>query len=267
MMSFSRRSRIAVRFVAVFGLGLISCAGYALAAESSSGGSAKVQPYTGPAILLDEPEKVDVEPKLVTRQTLKEKLGEGSVEREIAHYSDNSIAADGSYKEFHPNGKPFIEGQFKKGRQEGEWKYYFDNGQLNRKMTFKDGKPNGSWEINRADGTLQAKRGFKDGMRDGEWTNYDATGKQPLSEEHYVAGEQDGVWKTWYPNGQQKMQVSFKKGKRDGATLVFDDKGKKLAEEEYSDGKLNGTATRYLPDGKKITLVYEAGKLKSESKQ
>jgi antitoxin component YwqK of YwqJK toxin-antitoxin module len=266
-MSFSRRSRFAIRFVAASGLALISCGGLVLAAESSSGESVKVEPYKGPTILLDEAEKVKVVPTIVTKQTLKEKLGDGSVEREIAHYSDNSIAAEGSYKEFHPNGKPFIEGQFKKGRQEGEWKYYFDNGQLNRKMAFKDGKPDGSWEIHRADGTLQAKRGFKDGLRDGEWINYDATGKQPLSEEHYVSGQEDGVWKTWYPNGQQKLQASFKKGKRDGASLVFDDKGKKLAEEEWADGKLNGTATRYLPDGKKITQVYEAGKLKSGSKQ
>jgi antitoxin component YwqK of YwqJK toxin-antitoxin module len=251
----------------VSALGLITCGGSALAAESSSGESVKVEPYKGPAILLDEPEKVKVVPTIVTKQTLKEKLGAGSVEREIAHYSDNSIAADGSYKEFHPNGKPFIEGQFKKGRQEGEWKYYFDNGQLNRKMTFKDGKPNGSWEINRADGTLQYKRGFKDGMRDGEWIDYDAAGKQPLKEEHYVSGQEDGVWKTWFPNGQQRQQAGFKKGKRDGASMEFDDKGKKVLEAEWAGGKLKGIATRYLPDGKKITQIYEAGKLKSESKQ
>jgi antitoxin component YwqK of YwqJK toxin-antitoxin module len=266
-MSFSRRSLVVVRFAGVLGFALVAGGGYLLAAESSAQDSVKIEPYKGPAIFLNEPEKVQVEPKIVNRQTIKEKLGEGSVEREVAHYSDNSFAADGSYKEFHPNGKPFIEGQFKNGRQVGEWKYYFDNGQLNRKMTYKDGKLDGSWEINRADGTLQAKRGFKDGLRDGDWTNYDATGKQPRSEEHYVSGEEDGVWKTWYSNGQQRQQASFKKGKRDGASIEYDDKGKKILEAEYSDGKLDGAATRYLPDGKKIVQVYDAGKLKSESRQ
>src|SRR5262249_5174946 len=123
-MSFSRRFWFFVRFVGALGLGLYACCGYSPAAESSSGGqqdSVKIEPYTGPAILLEEPEKVNVAPTVVTRQTIKDKLGDGSVEREVAHYSDNSIAADGSYKEFHPNGKPFIEGQFRKGRQEGEW--------------------------------------------------------------------------------------------------------------------------------------------------
>jgi antitoxin component YwqK of YwqJK toxin-antitoxin module len=233
----------------------------------SSQESVKIEPYTGPPIFLDEGEKVTVTPTIVTRETVKEKLGDGRVEREVAHYSDNSIAADGSYKEFYPNGKVFIEGQFRKGRQEGEWKYYFDNGQLNRKASFKDGKPNGSWEIMRADGTLQAKRGFKDGVRDGEWMTYDETGKKQLSEEHYAAGEKDGVWKSWYPSGQQRDQVSFKNGKSHGQSIGYDDKGKKVLEVEYTDGKLNGTATRWFPDGRKVVYTYEAGKLKSESKQ
>jgi antitoxin component YwqK of YwqJK toxin-antitoxin module len=229
--------------------------------------SVKIEPYKGPPIFLDEPEKIGVAPTIVTRETIKEKLGDGRVEREVAHYSDNSFAADGSYKEFHPNGKVFIEGQFRKGKQEGEWTYYFDNGQVNRKSSYKNGKPNGSWEINRADGTLQAKRGFKDGLRDGEWMTYDDTGKKPKSEEHYIAGEPDGVWKTWYPSGQQRQQGSFKNGKRNGASVEFDEKGQKIMEAEYVDNKLNGTATRWFPDGRKVVQTYEAGKLKSESKQ
>ncbi len=260
-------------FVALFVPTLVVWCGSAQAAESTRGSgssgqeSVKIEPYTGPPIFLEEPDKVAVAPTIVTRQTLKEKLGDGRVEREVAHYSDNSFAADGSYKEFHPNGKVFIEGQFVKGRQEGEWKYYFDNGQLNRTAAFKAGKPNGSWSINRADGTLQAKRGFKDGKRDGEWITYDDTGKKPKTEEHYVSGEEDGVWKTWYPSGQLKQQASFKLGKRDGASTEYDDKGKKILEAEYTDGKLNGNATRWFPDGRKVVQTYEAGKLKSESKQ
>jgi len=263
----SRHRRIG--FLQLFALALATWSGNALAADPPRGqqDSVKIEPYKGPPIFLDEPEKLAVAPTIVTRQTIKENLGDGRVEREVAHYSDNSFAADGPYKEFHPNGKVFIEGQFRKGRQDGEWRYYFDNGQLSRKASFKDGKPNGSWDINRADGTLQAKRGFKDGLRDGEWITYDDTGKKPKSEEHYAAGEEDGVWKVWYPNGQLKMQVSFKTGKRQGTTVAFDEKGQKILEEEYADGKLNGTATRWFPDGRKVVQTYDAGKLKSESKQ
>jgi len=264
------------RLIAVLAIAVALC-GQARAATPATGSDSagqqetvKIEPYTGPPIYLPEPEQVAAAPTVVTRDTKKEMYDDNKtvrVEREIAIYSDNNFAADGIYREFHPNAKVFIEGQFKNGRQVGEWKHYFDNGQLNRKATFKDGKPNGSWEVYRADGTLSAKRGFKDGLRDGEWISYDDTGKKPRTEAHYVAGTEDGVWKQWFPNGQQKQQDSFKNGKRHGTSIEWDEKGQKLAEVEWADGKLNGSATRWLPDGKKIILQYENGRLKSETRQ
>ncbi|HEX5471760.1 MAG TPA: hypothetical protein VFW73_07720, partial [Lacipirellulaceae bacterium] len=194
MKAFPAGWRIWVGLVAAFGCSIFAANGSAFAAESDGNSNAqqnsvKIEPYTGPPIFLPEQENVDVKPTIVNRETLREKLGDGRVEREVAHYSDNSFAADGAYHEYYPNGKVFIEGQFRHGRQVGDWKYYFDNGQLNRKTAFNDGKLNGSWEVFRADGTLQAKRGFKDGLRDGEWISYDDSGKKPLAEEHYTAGE------------------------------------------------------------------------------
>lgn len=231
--------------------------------------SVKVEPYTGDPIYLDEAEQI-AKPTIVTRETLKENFEDEKtlrVEREIARYSDNTFAADGKYTEFHPNGKPFIEGQFKAGRHEGEWNYYFDNGQLNRKAVYKNGKLDGAWDIFRADGTLAAKRGFKDGVRHGDWITYDTTGKQPLAEEHYVSGKEDGVWKSWFPNGKQKQQASFKLGQRNGIGIEWNDKGEKLVEANYTNGKLDGTATRYLSDGKTIVQTYKDGKFVSETRQ
>lgn len=238
------------------------------ATDKAKQDSVKIEPYTGPPILLDEKEVV-AKPTVVTHDTKKENYEDGKtlrVERVLALYSDNSFAADGKYLEYHPNTKPFITGQFKAGRQEGEWSYYYENGQLNRKVTYSNGKLDGSWDIFRADGTLLAKRGFKDGIRDGDWISYDATGKQPLTEEHYIKGEPEGEWKAWYADGKPKQQVAFKKGKRDGKTAEWDEKGQKLIEAEYKDGQLDGTATRFLPNGKTITQTYKEGRFVSESK-
>jgi antitoxin component YwqK of YwqJK toxin-antitoxin module len=226
-----------------------------------------VEPYKGAPIYLEEPSQVVVEPTIVSKQKINEQHGDGKVEREVARYSDNSFAAEGSFKEFYPNGKIFIEGQFRKGRQEGEWKYYFENGQLNRKMTFKDGKANGSWDVFHADGTLSAKRSFKDGLRDGTWISYDDTGKKMRSEEHYVAGEEDGTWKYWFPNGQLKQQVGFKIGKRNGKTLEWDESGKPVSESEYTDGKYNGKVTRWFANGRKIVFKYDNGRLISQTNE
>jgi antitoxin component YwqK of YwqJK toxin-antitoxin module len=265
MMSVSSGQRFGAALVLV--AGQLAWSTMCLAAADQE--AVKIEPYKGPPIFLPETEQV-VKPKIVTRETIKEKYEDDKslrVEREVAHYSDDNFAADGKYKEYHPNGKTFVEGQFKEGRQQGEWSYYFDNGQLNRKAVYKDGKPDGSWEIFRADGTLQAKRSFKDGLRDGEWITYDDTGKTPLSEEHYVKGDEDGTWKVFFPSGKLRQQVSFKAGKRHGTSAEWNEKGDKLVEANYTEGKVDGAATRYLPDGKKIVQTFKDGKFVSETKQ
>lgn len=237
-----------------------------LAQDSGANESATIKPYTGKPIFLDEPE-VTVEPQLVRRETRREKYDDDStrIEREIAHFSDNHFEADGAYREFYPNGKPFVEGQFVRGRQHGDWTFYFDNGQLNRKATYKSGKPDGPREIFRADGTLSSKRGFADGLRDGEWVTYDETGKKPLAEEHYVKGKGDGTWKFWHPNGKLRQQVELKNGERHGTSTEWDDKGEKRSEATYVNNKLHGTVTRWFPDGRKIVQKYEEGRLVSQS--
>jgi antitoxin component YwqK of YwqJK toxin-antitoxin module len=234
----------------------------ARAQEDAAKESVKIQPYTGPPIYLEEPEVV-VEPSIVRHETMKDE--KSGIERQIALFSDNHFEADGPYRELYPNGKVFVEGQFRRGRQHGEWKYYYDNGQLNRVATYKDGKPDGPREVFRADGTLWAKRGFKDGRRDGEWITYDNTGQKPIAEEHYDNGKPDGVWKYWYPNGQLRQQISLKQGKKHGPSMEWDENGGKRFEATFDEDKLHGTATRWFRDGRKIVQTYDQGKLVSQS--
>ncbi|MEX0643490.1 MAG: toxin-antitoxin system YwqK family antitoxin [Pirellulales bacterium] len=228
----------------------------------------KIQPYTGAPIYLDEPEQVAA-PTIVRRDMKKETYEDGKTrtERQLALFSDNHFEADGVYREYYNSGKPFVEGEFRRGRQNGEWTYWYENGQVNRKATYKNGQPDGTWDVFRADGTLLAKRSFQDGQRHGDWIKYDETGKQSLEEEHYDKSKADGIWKTWLPNGQLKRQNSFKQGARDGVSTEWTDKGEKRGEVTYVNNKLDGPSTFWLPDGRKIVQQYKDGRLISESKQ
>jgi antitoxin component YwqK of YwqJK toxin-antitoxin module len=258
----SRCSGIGLVMAAIAHLSIVG----ALSAQEQSKESVKIKPYTGPPIFLDEKEQV-VEPQLVSTKVETETFKDGKprIEREISLFSDNHYEANGKYREFYPNGQVFVEGQYNRGRQDGEWTYYYDNGKLNRKAKYNNGKPDGLREIFRADGTLMAKRSFANGQREGEWVTYDATGKNPIAEEHYKSGKEDGIWKFWYPNGKQRQQISFKEGLRHGATIDWDDKGQKRFEANFVDGKAHGTATRWLPDGRKIVQEFDQGKLVSQS--
>jgi antitoxin component YwqK of YwqJK toxin-antitoxin module len=232
---------------------------------TDKGESAKVEPYTGPPIYLDESEPPP-KPTVVSRQKATNEYPDGTLrwEREVARLSDNSFVADGYYREFHPNGKPFVEGTYRDGRQEGKWVYYFDNETKNREATYKNGRPDGAWEVFRADGTLESKRSYKNGVRQGEWVTYDATGKQPRKIEVYADGKADGQWKLWFPDGKLNREMTFKAGKRDGPIVEYREDGSKVLEGVYEDGQLEGTVTIWSADGRKAVQEYEAGKLVSE---
>ena len=173
-------------------------------------------------------------PTIVTQKRIREKYDDGKtvrVEREVAHYSDNNFAADGNYREFHPNGKPFVEGQFRKGRQEGEWTYYFENGQVNRKATYNDGKPNGSWEIYRADGTLVGEARFQGRLArrrmDHVRRNRQAAARRGALRQRR---SRTASGKPGSRTASSSSKSASSKAKRDGASTEWDDKGKKLVE-------------------------------------
>ena len=63
-----------------------------------------------------------------------------------------------------------------------------------------------------------------------------------------------------------KTEIGIKAGIRDGAYAEWDEKGNKRAELNFVDGKLDGTATIWGADGKKITQQYDDGKLLKEAK-
>jgi len=240
----------------------------ASAAEDDSQGQATIERYTGPPLFLDDGETPPPAALVEKRvDTDKYPSGKTRYERQIARYSDDHYVSDGFYREFYPNGEKFVEGQYKDGRQEGQWIYYHDNGKVQRTVNYTNGQPDGSWEVFNAEGAVVAKRGYKDGKRDGTWIAYDATGKQPLREEVYSSGKANGVWKVWFPSGQMKTQVGIKDGIRDGLYAEWDDKGQERYELNFVAGKLDGKATLWGADGKKITQQYDDGKLLKESKE
>ena len=268
-MNQSTRRRVWDCTITVFVLaaaGSLFCA--SAGAQNQSLEGEKIAPYTGPPVYLDEPEQKPAA-TLVERQVVTDKYEDGTVrvEREIARYSDDRRTADGKYREFYPQGKLFVEGEYRAGAQHGEWTYWHENGTKNRTATYKNGKPDGSWEVFRADGTLEAKRSYKEAKRDGTWIYYDETGEKPLGEEQYTDGKANGLWKAWFPSGQLKKQIGFKMGVRDGEALEWNEEGKKRVEVTYVEGKPHGPATVWAPDGRKFVQVYEQGKIIKQAEE
>lgn len=239
-----------------------------MAAAAEDSDVVTIRRYEGPPLFLDEPE-APPPASLVEKRVDSDKYPDGKIryERQVARYSDDSFVADGFHREFYPNGEKFVEGQFVKGKQEGDWTYYHDNGKVQRTVHFTAGKPDGSWDVFNAEGAVVAKRGFKAGKRDGTWTAYDESGKQPLQEEVYDEGKANGTWKVWFPSGQIKTEIGIKDGVRHGPYKEWDEKGNQRAELTFVDGNVDGIATFWGADGKKITQQYDNGKLVKGTKE
>ncbi len=231
----------------------------------------KIEPYKGPPIFLPKVEEpvpaTKVESRTITSYYDEEKKIGPKVERAVSVYSDQSIVNDGAYREFYPDEKVFVEGQYADGDQVGEWSYYHDNGQLAKKVNFVAGKADGVVELRRPDGTLEAVRVFAQGKRNGTWKTFDESGEQQLTEEVYADGKPDGVWKTWWENGQERQQAAFKAGLREGTSIEWDEEGVKRAEVEFIANQQDGVTRMWTTDGKVVEQVYEKGKLISTKRE
>lgn len=253
---FLIQRRIIRSLVAVAVVAACLVLGDTVFAQSATGTSS-----ASAGIFLPEPEVI-AQPQIVGQETVKHAYDDGKprIEQTVAKFSDDHFEAHGAYREFHPNGQVFIEGQFERGRREGDWSFWYENGTLNRKCSYRNGQPDGSWDVFRDVGTLKAKRSFKNGLRDGEWLTYDDTGKQVLSEEHYADGKAEGVQKTWYPSGKLRLEESRKQGQLHGRLTEWNEKGEKVRELNFVENKLDGPAFRVTPDGRRVEEVYKDGR-------
>jgi antitoxin component YwqK of YwqJK toxin-antitoxin module len=225
--------------------------------------SVKIEPYKGEPIFLDEPPPPPPATVVLEKQTVTQNFPDGGVqiERQVTKYSDDRIVNDGTYKEFYPSGKLFVEGQYEDGDPVGEWTYWHENEKKNRTDVYESGELNGRWEVYRDDGSLEAEREFKVGQRHGEWIVYDDTGKVPLQKMHYQDGKPHGKWQEWYASGSPKGEYNFENGERTGEAIEWFEDGRERARASYRDGKLHGEVVKWDLEGKKFVQVYEDGRL------
>jgi antitoxin component YwqK of YwqJK toxin-antitoxin module len=109
----------------------------------------------------------------------------------------------------------------------GHYVSYYQNGQKFEEGEYVDNLKQGPWHVWHENGKEAKLENYAQGQPDGHWTLFNDQGL-PEREVSYQAGRRNGVWKYYYPDGKQVSQ-----------------------QEEYRDDKLDGTAYKWFPDGKK----------------
>jgi len=144
--------------------------------------------------------------------------------------------------EYYEDGRIKRTGTYLYGIAEGTHKEYSPEGKITGSKTFHEGNLTGEGIIDEA------------GNQQGEWTEYHANGKIKWKG-NFDNGAKTGDWVFYHPNGKIEQQGKYdKKGRPQGLWQWFYDSGNLLREETYLNGKREGVMTEWSNSGNDISV-------------
>jgi hypothetical protein len=93
------------------------------------------------------------------------------------YYVNRKGKRDGKYIKYFPNGKPFIEEEFKKGVRDGLRIRYYDNGQKRHEVTLKKENPEGRYVMWWNNGNKRGECVYKGDTTIGHIKEWDSNGR------------------------------------------------------------------------------------------
>lgn len=114
-----------------------------------------------------------------TAGTIEKKYPDGTLR--VKYSIDDQGDKDGSYEEFHPNGKPKVKATYKDDVQEGPFKSYHENGKTHITAVYKAGKLEGAFIEENDQGQKLLTGTYKDGKLNGTATRFEK-GKAVLTQ-------------------------------------------------------------------------------------
>ncbi len=184
-----------------------------------SGGLVNIEKYLGDSIQKNAPE-------LNTRLEVRNEYYEDGRIKKTGTYLDG--LAEGTQKEYSPEGKITHAKIFKEGNMVGEG------------LIDEAGNQQGPWLEYHLTGQLKAKGVYDNGIRIGEWIFYHLNGKTEQKGRYDKKGKPQGLWQWFYPNGNLLREENYLNGKREGQLTEWNDSGKVITKGEYIDGLKEG---------------------------
>lgn len=189
----------------------------------------------------------------------------------------------GEFRKYYPDGTLFSTAFFKDDIPEGTFKKYYPNGDIQAMLQYtgdsakmvsfhRNGKVSttgtyigtekqGTWRYFNEAETLSAIEHYKHGSKTGHWQVFFEDGKI-ASEEHWKENALVDTVKTYFNSGQIKRLLPIVNGKANGIATVFHPNGKVFIKGKYSAGLKHGKWQTFDTDGKLVeTQNYIRGSL------
>ncbi len=106
----------------------------------------------------------------------KEKYDNGTIKSEKTYQKIEGKEQLVKEVQYHPNGKKYIEGEFKNELRTGHWVSYYDDGKLWSEGGFVNGESHGKRTVYHPNGKKYYEGSFDMGKRSGVWVFYDENG-------------------------------------------------------------------------------------------
>ncbi len=157
-----------------------------------------------------------------------------------------------------------LEAFFDRGLRDSLWRYFYPNESLQLQAYFREGEPTNTWTEFFRNGKPAIEMVFSGGLKQGSFTHYFANGQKNI-EMQYLTDLEEGNW-TWQDSvGLPLLAGSFWDGNPESEWKSYQN-SKTHWIFSFRDGKLDGEATEYYPDGEiRQKRAYEQDNLLSQS--
>lgn len=204
-----------------------------------TGSLANIEKYIGDSLQTEVPE-------LTTKLEVRNEYYEDGRIKKTGTYLEG--VAEGTHKEYSPEGKITHAKIFKEGNLVGEG------------LIDEAGNQQGPWTEYHPGGQIKAKGVYDNGTRIGEWIFYHPNNKIEQKGRYDKKGKPQGLWQWFYPDGNALREENYLNGKREGSFVEWNDSGKVITKGEYIDGLKEGKWFFQLQDYR------EEGVYKSDQK-
>lgn len=152
--------------------------------------------------------------------------------------------------------KKFMDGVITEGKLDGPAKIYYPNGKIWVEANYKAGKLNGQIiEYYTPVKSLKRTTNFDRGLRQGTEKKYYTSGKI-FTESNYQTNKLQGKYQVFYEKGKVLEESNYQNGLKAGESKSYYPSGKLYAVTNYQQGVLSGGYTTY----------YESGQIKDKGR-
>lgn len=152
--------------------------------------------------------------------------------------TENDQRKNGTFREYHENGKLAAEINYKDGKLHGILRKWYDNGQLHDSSYFKNGEPVGYSVSYYRNGKKNYENYWSEAHKLDSISRFWYDNGKIGNEGYYQNGKLHGEWRMYYKNGRLESIINYDRGDKQGKSIYFNENGDTSRVELYEKGKL-----------------------------